>query len=155
MVDRNTNPKDLTTEELEERYRSTQQSAVGNFKFDAEASLLSIEMNRRAAEESTKGNQRLALENHKLSIENHKLSRRSIGISFLALFIAVVSATFSYVDWKEDGVWQEQQIGELSKISESLKEANQLLHSKPANEEAEEVKSHNKSMPPTTEAAPD
>jgi hypothetical protein len=127
VVDRNLNPKDLSSEELDERYRSTWHSAVGNFNFDAEASLLSIEINRRFIEESTQENIKLSAENHLLSIENNKLSKRGVAISFLALFIALTSAVFSFVDWKEDGVWQFEQIRELSQIVGQLKESNQLM----------------------------
>ncbi len=127
MIDREINPKDLNSEELDERYRNTWHSAVGNFKFDAEASLLSIEMNRRFMEESEQKNKELAAENHLLSIENNKLSKRGVAISVLALVIALTSAIFSFVDWKEDGAWQSEQIRELSQIVGQLKQSNQLM----------------------------
>lgn len=127
MIDRKLNPKDLDDDDLDERYRNTWAAAVGNFKFDAEASLLSIEMNRRFLEESAKENMKLSAENHTLSIENNKLSKRGVYISFLALFIALTSAVFSFVDWREDGVWQSEQIKELSLIVNQLEKSNDLM----------------------------
>ncbi len=127
MIDKRLNPKDLNSEELDERYRNSWHSAVGNFKFDAEASLLSIEMNRRFMEQSAQENMQLAAENHQLSLENNKLSKRGVAISVLALFIALTSAVFSFVDWKEDGAWQSEQIRELSQIVGQLKQSNQLM----------------------------
>jgi len=121
------NPLDLNNEDINERYRSLWGTAVGNFKSDVEASLLSIEMNRRLLEKNSEENTKLAEENHILTIENHKLSRRSIYVSFFALFIALTSAVFSFIDWKEDEKWQFEQITKLSLIVDKSVESNSLL----------------------------
>jgi len=118
MVDRKTNPKDLNDDELEDRYRSAWHIGVGNY--GAEATFLSIEINRRLLEEGAK-------ENGKLSVENNKLSKRGVKISSLALFIALTSAVFSFIDWREDGAWQSEQIIELTQIVNQLEQSNKLL----------------------------
>ena len=64
MADKYTNPLDLNDDDIDERYRSLWRTAIGNYKFDVEASLLSIEMNRRLIEKSTVENTKLAKHNN-------------------------------------------------------------------------------------------
>ncbi len=98
-----TNPIDMSDDELEKRYRNTWKRAVGNYSNDAEASLLSYEMNRRLIATTTRN--------------SHLWTKISLGVSFFALIFASTSVVFSYIDWSEDTEWQKKQIGLLRDIS--------------------------------------
>lgn len=102
------NPMDLSEESLEELYRRLWINSKGNYRIEAEVSLLIAEINRRQ------------------SIKTNKDSRRwtkfSLVLSGLALAFACTSAIFSYIDWKGDLEWQNKQILKLDKISRINKE---------------------------------
>lgn len=53
--------------------------------------------------------------------ENRKVTRLSLCISALALVVALISAVFSFIDWRGDRSWQEAQIELLRNIGDALK----------------------------------
>lgn len=101
-----TKPKDMIDDQLIDRYEQIWHKAVGNFRTEAKASLLVNELNRRQVEKAGK-----------LSM---KISILSLALSVFAILFAGLSVTFSYLDWKGDITWQNQQIEVLHQISNSV-----------------------------------
>lgn len=92
----NIDPTALSNKELNKVLKEAWHSASGNYKSDAIMSFLIAEMNRR---------------------QSKATARLSLLVSSLALVIALTAAIFSYLDWKSDMQWQNQQIGLLTQIA--------------------------------------
>ncbi len=102
----NTNPKDLSDAEIEQKYREVWSDSISNYRVEIAANLLSVEMNRRLIDATNRS--------------SHVWTKISLSVSFLALVFAFISATFSYIDWRQDEEWQKNQLTVLQNINKQL-----------------------------------
>lgn len=116
-----TRPQEMSDTELSNRFEQVWHKAVGNFKLEAEASMLLNEINRRQLDQINKINREQV---ERESVANRKISRISLYLSMFAILFAGLSVTFSFIDWRGDLNWQKDQIQELQKISQILKDVN-------------------------------
>jgi len=95
----NCKPHELSDDKLNEYINFCWQSISGGQDYTGTASYLIAEKNSRFSKKSV---------------------RLSLKIAFLALFVAGISAVFSFIDWVGDKGWQKDQIQILRDIHKTL-----------------------------------
>ena len=107
----NCKPSSLTNQKLEEYLQAAWIQTAGNMKYgDTYAALLA----------------------EKTSRQNKVTVRISLGLSILAVILALSSLLFSALDWHGDKEWQSLQIAELRAHSKYLKQMAQDAQQSPA-----------------------